>query len=148
MGHFSGVNQAQVFDSGNYFPWANAKYMVEIERCIVKKSRRAGEVFICEMKVLESNNSEMPKGVSGTWLVKLDNEDTAYPNLKQFALAAMGVDTNDKEAVNEHSKNVEEALDAACGEEQAFAATKLYLETVAHTTQKKTQFTKHTFSPA
>lgn len=147
MGHFDGVNKAPTFESGNYFPCVNARYTCEIKRVIVKKTQKSGTAFIAEMKVLKSSNKDMPEGSTGTWLQKMENETVAYPALKSFALAACGVDSNDKEAVAAASDQMEQVLDAAV-EKGALVGTKINLETRPHTTGKGAQFTKHLWSPA
>lgn len=134
MSYFKGVNQAQTFESGNFFPCANARYKVKVSRCLVKETRKIGAAFIAELEVLESAHPDMPAGVTGTWLVKLANKDTAYPNLKQFALACLGADGD-----------VEAALDLATGEDQAFAGIELSMETAPHTTKEGKQFTRVKF---
>lgn len=144
MGHFDGVNNATEFESGSYFPWANSKYKCEISRVLVKPARKGFNVFIVEMNVLESNNPEVTPGTSRSWLQKL-NIDGADSSLKAFAYAALGIDKDDKEA--KAKADAAQALEAAC-DKGAFNGITVYVETHAVITrERKTQFTRHTFSP-
>jgi hypothetical protein len=134
---FQGVNKAQTFESGSFFPCATAKYRLRVSRCLVKETQKIGLVFIAELEVLESTHPDMPAGVTGTYMIKLANKVTAYPNLKAFGQACMGTDGD-----------VEKALDLATGEEQAFAGILLDAETNPHTTKEGKQFTRFKFEPA
>jgi hypothetical protein len=134
---FKGVNQAQTFESGSFFPCATAKYRVKVSRCLVKETQKIGPVFIAELEVLESTHPDMPAGVTGTYLIKLSNKVTAYPNLKAFGQACMG-----------EAGDVEAALDLATGEQQAFSGIELSVETAPHVTKEGKQFTRFNFEPA
>lgn len=143
--HFAGVNNAAEFESGSYFPWADAQYTCEISRVLVKPARKGFNVFIVEMNVLESTHPEVQPGTSKSWLQKL-NVDGADGTLKAFAYAVLGIDKDDKEG--KASANPAKALEAAC-DRQAFNGIKIKVRTDAVITrEKKTQFTRHTFSPA
>lgn len=142
--YFDGVNNAPEFESGSYFPWADARYVCEISRVLVKPARKGFNVFIVEMNVLESGHPEVSPGTSKSWLQKL-NVDGADGALKSFAYAVLGIDKDDKDG--KAAANPAKALQAAC-DNGAFNGIKICLETTAVITrEKKAQFTRHTFSP-
>lgn len=141
--HFAGVNNAPDFETGKYFPWADSKYKCEISRVLVKPARKGFNVFIAELNVLESTNPDVTPGTSRSWLQKL-SVDGADSALKGFAYAALGIDKDDKDSKTK--VDAAKALEAAC-DKGAFNGIHIYVETSAVITrEKKTQFTRHTFS--
>lgn len=144
MGNFSGVGQAPLYESGTFFLPGN--YELSISRVLVKNTMKSGRCFIVEFAIEKSDNESMPAGSMGTWLQKLDNTVIAYPSLKAFTLAVVGVDKNDKEAVEAESPNVEKLLDAAV-DDGALNGMKVRLRAERTKTQKGADFTRHTWLP-
>lgn len=143
---FSGVSAAQLSESGSYFPYAKARYLCEVSRVLMKNSRKSGELFTVELKVLESTHPEVFEGETRTWQVKMSNVDTAPGNLKMFALAMMGVPTNDQKKVAAVLSKIEKALQEACDDGKYNGAI-VAIDCEPIRTKAGNDFTKCTFSP-
>jgi hypothetical protein len=143
------TNNAETFESGNYFPCVAATYVLEVSRVLTKTNRKKKDIFVAEFRVIESSNKDPEKqelglteGLTGSWVVNLES-DYAMSDLKSFALAALGFSKNDPKR---NEQDTDKALGLACTD-GAFEGIKVCLETSPHTTKAKTMFTKHMWSP-
>lgn len=139
------TNDVPVFESGNYFPAIAAEYLCEISSCKLKQNRKKKERFIVELEVLESNCSDVPVGMTMSWVVDTEDEDFAPRDLRGFALAALGFKKSDPNAAK---ADTDGALAMAVGEDQVFAETKVRVITKCHTTEVGGKFTRINFEPA
>jgi hypothetical protein len=105
--YFKGTKTAKVNERGEYL--GEGEYEVEIKRCHLFTARDKTEYFIVEMKVIESTNEKHAAGVDRNWMVKM-NQDTTDGNLKGFALAGLGVDKSDKEAIEKVEDGIPDTL--------------------------------------
>ena len=80
--YFKGTNTAAVFEKGTFL--APGNYLVEVERCLVKVTRKAGPAFIAELRILETSNPAHQIGQKVTWFQALKDADVSRPALKAF----------------------------------------------------------------
>lgn len=175
MGAFSGLRDAKMFERGTPlsarklganpahdknqpesdknepFLWAPQTFVLEIEKCLLKKTRKSGMGFIVEMRVLEPSPDPIahPVGSKRSWFQKMEDADVAFGAIKQFAAAASGVNPNDKEAVKTQIEPyVEDTMEQACDEgKNALKGAKLKAEVAHKRTQKNFEFSQHIFEP-
>ncbi len=119
---------------------------------------RNKELFICEFKILTSNNPSHAVGSSSSWFLK-DPSEGGSGDVKAFVLAAAGKDPRSVKDADEAAQLQATLLAyAAMGEAEAFKrlgipdtffiGAKLKLETYLIKTKAGTDFTKHVWSPA
>lgn len=98
MGLWDGLDSAEIFDQGNYFP--PGQYCVEINRCLSKRSRKTGQdLFIVECDVITSNNPVMSRGMRGSWCQGMKNRNVAMNAILAFVVQIFGLDKNDKDMI-------------------------------------------------
>lgn len=160
MGILDGLNEAKVFETGTFFETPEEhngfSYEVDVERILVKKTRKSGMCFIVETRVTASNSAKDPVGSRRTWLQKLEPSETAFPAVKSFMYALLGYNFagEDKEFC---IKQIDPQLskpdgtgitDAALSAAQPFAKRHMKLETLGIiTVEKKKLFTRHNWQP-
>lgn len=151
MGIWDGIEDAEIFDRGNYVK-PGFRGEVEIKRTLAKNTRQTGLAFICEMQVLKTNMPDQhPVGQKVTWFVKLANKDTAFPNIAAWAAACAGYEPHDRDAVKNNVMPVlKDLMEYATDnpDENDFVGQKVKLETVATLTKDKRDFTRYDFAPA
>lgn len=137
MGIFSGIKNAEYYESGKYV--APGLYLGEVLKVKQGMSRKKRGFFAVELRVLESSNSkDHPVGTDMTWMVMLD-QDAAMGNIKHFIAVAgdMSVDEVEEEDAND-----------AVSESNPLAGVKLRISAVNVKTLKGGDFTKVKFSSA
>lgn len=144
---FDGIENAEVFETGNYFP-PDGKFKCSLIRILVKKTQRSGPAFIAELKIEESNLEEVKSGTTRTFYQGLSDTNVAYPTILGFMSALLGVDSKDKEEFSEFKSNIKEILNEAGNFEGEAEDHPLYGETVEvetynKVTQKGSDFTVH-----
>lgn len=168
MGLFDGLDTAEVFERGNFFP-PGFRGKLEIKKTIAKKVRKGYNALIVEFKVLEVhapgdgyNEGDEENGVAKhplapvrvgekrTYFQKLDNRDVALPAILSFGAALVNVPLHDAEGLKKMAPGFSAALDAAT---DSPAENDLIGETVnvstRHTlTLAKKDFTLHEWSPS
>ena len=137
---FDGMDDAKVGESSVYYKPGN--YVVEVIKCLTKKSRKGANLFIAETKILKSNNDVRPPGTVCGWIVNL-GLDAALGNIKGFIGAAEGM--TDKDKINEEI--TKDVTIYAVSNENPLAGVKLNLEVVTVTTRANTDFNVHNWSP-
>jgi hypothetical protein len=140
----SGFKQAQTYDQGKYLD--PGQYKAEIVKTLVKDSRGSGTLFIAELRILESNHAEHSPGSKRSWVQKMQDKDIAFPAIKEFAMAVMGVSKNDTAAVSEFNEQCETLLDAAINE-NLFEGYTVAIECFHKETKKGNTFTVHQWYP-
>lgn len=91
MGRFAGLADVTVNGGGIYFEPGN--YLAEIKK-IVFKDTRAGETFIVESEICESDNPARPAGTKASWVVVINPKyrETCLADIKAFAAALLGIE--------------------------------------------------------
>ena len=149
MGAFAGMRDAKMYETGT--PLTVGVFAVEINKCILKNTRKSGLAFIAEMTVIETSDpAKHPAGSKRSWFQKMADLDVAHGSLKTFAAAILGFDPrSQKEEVKAKlDPEIEAIMDAACDEHQVFAGKKVRVEcTLTKTKEKKIDFTRHDWSP-
>lgn len=158
MGMFDGINEAPVFDKGNYLP-PGFIGIVEVVRTIGKNTQRSGPAFIVEMEIVEvfesgdedHELSPVKVGQKRTWFQKMSDKSVALPAVKAWAAACLGFSTTQKAEIEEEvSPELEDTLEYACDNEDdnPFVGIRLKLSTCNIITQKNKQnFTRYDFEP-
>lgn len=151
---FAGLRNANIFETGQYLA-ADGRYLLQIEKIILKETRKSGKGFIVECTVVETSNEEKdPVGAKRSWFQSMKDLDVAFPAIKAFLYAALGYDYSKKEDKEYLKAKVEPIIDTvtfqACDETRnPFKGRKVGVETTAKVTKEKKQnFTRHDFFPA
>lgn len=144
---FDGIENAQVFDRGKYLP-PDGKYKLSVVKTLVKNARKAGPSFIAEFIVEESNHPDVPVGDKRSWFQKLVDKDVAFPAIKEFMGALLGVDRNDKAAWKELEGKLKGILNEATNfegsnEDHPLHGMKIFVTTWQKQTKQDRDFTVH-----
>jgi hypothetical protein len=98
---WDGLPGAPVFEFGTYLNPGH--YDVLIDKVFTKTTQKSGDGFISEMQILTAQKRVEPEyaaidpspvGTSGTFYLKMQNQNTFLPNLKQFYCGIFGIDVN------------------------------------------------------
>jgi hypothetical protein len=150
MGLFTGIDGAEVFERGKYVK-PGFHGVLEVVKTIAKETRKSGDAFIVEFKIVETNMpAHHPMGSKATWFQKMVDKDVAYPAIAAWAAAMGGLDASDKKGIEEHVlPELEEALDAATDSprDNDFTGRLVRLDTELIQTRKGEDFTRYDFSP-
>lgn len=116
---FAAIATAEVYESGKFFELG--EHEVEIEKVILKNTRKSGEQMIFETRVLASKNPDGTEcaalGQKRTIMVSMQKTDTAFNNLLEIVAALFGVDKGDKEKIHAIRENAADILDDAVDED-------------------------------
>lgn len=149
---FKGLRNASVFERGVYLK-AGGDYLLEIEKCLVKETRKSGYGFIVELKVLESKGPDVnPVGSKATWFQSLRDKNVAFGAIKEFMYAVLGLDlanAADKKMIEETiDPQIEQMMEEAI-EGGKFNGLQVRVQTSSKlTAAKQVNFTVHTWRPA
>lgn len=151
-GAFSGIGTAQIGMGGVYFK--DGKYVVQVLRVFMLKSRNREDLFIVETVILWSTNLERPAGMKCSWVVNM-KLDAALGNIKEFLAACNGADPRNESEVrlvfqDAQGRDTTEAMaELSVSPDNPLAGVQVCLD--ATTKEKKTKpgevFTLHTWSP-
>lgn len=158
---FGGVGEAKMSNRGTWLEpvkmpdgsFTNGEYELEIQRCEYFTSRKKEEFFLVEYTVLESNNPAHAAGLTRVWMPKM-GEDMSESNLKGFILACLGIDKNDKAAIEKVKEDIPAALEAALDgpdkeNTNALKGTRIHASVKRIITKEKQQpFNAHEFAPS
>lgn len=141
---FAGAGEAELSDRGVYLE-PGGTYLLEVVKTIFKVTRKSGDAFIVEFKVLESDHPKHRVGSKATWFQSLKDKSVALPALKDFALKLFQIDDprSDDPTVVEFISNMDEMLMEACEQETPLAGYKIRVTTEAVVTKKGLDFTRH-----
>lgn len=89
--------------------YAPATYRLKILNTACIETRENGPAFTAELEVIESDNDKHPVGSKRNFYNGI-KDDTGFGNMKQFLLAAVGIDMNDKEAVDDFMTREEDGF--------------------------------------
>jgi len=153
---FGGLKQAGVSGRGNYFPYANAKYRLNISRFFYKSDRK--DVFVAELDVVEtlafsSSKSDVVPPAAGerrSWVVDMTKElNMVQRDVNGFVLATIGVNVNNKPEAERALDQIEGLVQFAISDANPFGGSPLDLETFEHKTKGKgNDFTVHNWIPS
>lgn len=131
--------------AGNYFPPVDAEYDVEIG-AVKHKTGHEGQSVIVELRVIGSNNPEIPVGTSKSTAWNLTkHKEMALNNVKSFVCGIYGISEGDKSPetkarVNLISKRMVEA-------DNPLMSAKVHLTTWNKPTKKNAPFTACKWAP-
>jgi len=141
---------------GNYFPYANAKYKLNISRFFYKSDRK--DVFVAELDVVEtlafsSSKSDVVPPAAGerrSWVVDMTKElNMVQRDVNGFVLATIGVNVNNKPEAERALDQIEGLVQFAISDANPFGGSPLDLETYEHKTKGKgNDFTIHNWTPS
>lgn len=146
---WDGIEDAEIFERGNYVK-PGFDGIVEMRRTIAKSTLKTGLAFIVEMRALESNLTDHPVGSKLTWFQKMTDKTVAFPAVKAWVAACLGLEAHQKEEIERDvSPHVKELMKQATDNPDAndFVGIKLRLRTTQVKTQKGLDFTRYDFSP-
>lgn len=158
---FKGIGEAKIVERGNpltataerqpdgttkHLP---AQYELEVIKCELVHAREGYDAFVATFKVLSSTNPDVKVGDKGrTWFQKMV-DDTGKSAVKSFALAVLGIPSQNEDEVKAASAGLPELMAKAVGKENVFGGNKVHARVDQIITVKKQQpFNRHTFSPA
>ena len=159
MSYFEGIGDTALFESGVYLT-SGGMYELEVQKILVKKTRKSGLGFIVEFKVISaSGGSEVlekhPEGSQATWFQKMSDKDVAFPAIKEFFVGLMDINMNNEEEKEEFNNNLETILDEATewepnpedpNEQHPLHGQMVHCETYSKLTEKNLDFTVHKWS--
>lgn len=157
MGLFDGIEKAEIFERGRYFP-PDFRGVVEVKKTIAKDSIKSGLGFIVELEVVEVERpgkadhelSPVTVGEKRTWWQGMKDKTVAFPSIKEFVAALSGFERHEKKAIEESvSPVLSGVLDHATENPDAndLVGCRLRLETSHKLTKNKSDFTIHTWGP-
>ena len=138
MGNFGGIGGVDTFERGTWIS-PNGIYVLAVQKLLVKETRKSGDGFIVEFKVVESNHPRHAVDSKVTWI-------------KEFMISLMHVDMSEPSEKEDFNATLEDLLDEATSYEGADSDHPLHgqtirCETVLKKTQKGNDFTVHNWSP-
>jgi hypothetical protein len=150
MGHFDGIEKAKIFGTGVYLQ-PDQLYKLKVLKTEVIKTREKGDAFIADFEVIESTSPQDPVGSTRNMYISLlKNKDTAFSNIVQFLVAALGVDysTPDgkKFAEEDIIPGAKALLDEAC-EKNTLASKVVRCQSQSKTSKENRAYTRLNFSP-
>lgn len=104
--------KSPVFNKGNYLK-PGGQFRLRITNSFGKKTQQIGFVFIVEFEILESSLDSQKAGSKGSWMQKLSDENIAFPAIKEFLIALLGIDMSDEEEMDEFNDSCEELMENA-----------------------------------
>lgn len=157
-GIFSGAKGMKLSESGVFFT-APFKGEVRVDR-VVHKQGRKGVFYIVEATVVSvAQSATNPKtgkytdnvGDKRSWVQSLKDQDVGFRAVKQFCLAASGIDSkssDDAERAKEFENECEDIMSSSCTD-GIFNGAVLPLEVIEIITKEKKQpFALHMWGPA
>lgn len=150
---FAGLRDKNIHENGQYLE-AGGRYKLEVQKIILKETRKSGKGFIVECTVLESSNLDKdPVGAKRSWFQSMKDLDVAFPAIKAFLYAVLGYDYGDPKQKEYLKAKVDPVIETitfeACDEtKNPFKGRTVGVETTAKITKEKKQnFTRHDFFP-
>src|SRR5215472_14584830 len=115
---FSGLRNASVFERGVFLQ--PGTYTLEINKCLVKETRKSGDGFIVEFTVRQSTSDQHPVGTKASWFQALKDKDVAFGAIKEFLYAVLGMRwPDDRERIlKEVDPVLEQLIDSSLPTEQ------------------------------
>lgn len=131
----------------NYF--TPGEYLVEIVAIkLILRRKQKDFMFIAETKIIESEGAEAkPKGKLVAWTMKM-HLDAAGQNIKEFLVAASGIDPANTEAVDGSDEDWDAIYLAALEDDQPFRGTRLRVSASNRTAESGNEYVRCRFLPA
>jgi len=141
---FAGTAEAELSERGIYLT-AGGTYLLEVKKTIFKTTRKSGDAFIVEFRVVESDMPQHRPGSRATWFQSLRDRSVALPSIKAFMLALFQIESGDLETpeVQGFLATLDETLMEACETETMFEGHRVRVSTEAVVTKKGLDFTRH-----
>jgi len=141
-----GVGKAELFEKGKYLN--PGLYVLAVKKTIFKSTRKSGDAFIVEFEVLESSDEENHAvGSTCTWYQGLRDKEVAFPAIKDFMRNLLGINPDDKAAMQEFADGIDKMLHQAINNPDLFEGTRIRVETyMIKTKAKGLDFTVHKWS--
>lgn len=150
--NWKNLKNANIFGKGNYLPPGN--YKLKLLKMFSKGTRNKGEALIVDFEVVESDNDKVPVGQKRNWYQGLQDQDVAFPAIKEFLLSLLAIDQDDEEEMGRFEDKIE-ALMEECGDEKwekkdesqhPLNGRTIAVECFMKKTQKGSDFTVHKWS--
>lgn len=136
------IASSKVSSGGVYFLPGN--YLVSVVKAFLMNSRKGVPLVVVECEILESDNSERAAGTRASWVVNM-SQDAGPGNVKGFIAAALGIDANDTNRVDEEV--TPEFVDEAFSESNPLLDVRLRLQCSLVKTRAGSDFTRHVWIP-
>jgi hypothetical protein len=134
----AGLNGAQMYESGNYFPCETAEADCRVVDVILKNSQKNGAVLILELETLQSTSTNNPPGSKHGVVFKLANRQVAFPQLLECAGAILGYDKSIPEhfqAINTKLSGMLEQIWNEASKAKTFNGKLVHVSTFPHQTK-------------
>jgi hypothetical protein len=146
---FAGAKGMTMSEQGVYFtPGFDGE--VKILHCLIKRSRKSGDLYLVECVVTKSSSAEHPVGAKRTWIQGLKDADIGFRSVKSFCVAVLGLSPKkpeDEAKLKAFEEQCEEVMTASA-QENAFKDSVVHLETTQKPTLAGKPFTLHVWTPA
>jgi len=157
MGLFDGIDNAEVFERGRYFP-PGFRGVVEVKRTISKETVKSGIGFIVEFEIVRVDRPGKPDhelspvvvGEKRTWFQKMSDKTVAFPAVLAWAAGVAGYAAHEKDAIeSEVASGLGAVLNHATDNpaDNDFVGARVIVETSHKLTRNKTDFTVHEWIP-
>lgn len=146
MGLFRNVGAADVNFGGKYFD-EDCAFIVRVEKCITKKSRKKEDLFIVECTVVETTSEKNAVGSRASQVIKL-SQDAAPGNVKAVVAAMNGLNPDVKDELDSVPEDDWETLcDYMVSRDNPAKGVYMALATTLLKTKDGGDFTKHNWTP-
>jgi hypothetical protein len=150
---FAGTSAADMTQGGQFLPWVNASYTVELGELKIEQSRAGKQLFFISFSILQApEGAEVAIGGEYQQCINLSNVDTAEGNSKGFFLPAIKALAETKgadpaavtdEAMKANPAHFDAMMGEGVGPSQPFIGRRLHLTTIPKTTRAGNNFTLH-----
>ena len=135
---FTGIEKAQTYGASQYLK--PGQYTLTVDNVSVIDSKRTPgrRYFLVEFCVVATDSDYYKEGDTVSWMVDLSRADTAFPNIKGFAVALLD-NINEDEVTSE-------AMDALISDDQPARGLSVCANAFEITTRAGNPFTKVVWS--
>lgn len=156
MSDWKNIGKAKIFgSSGQYLP-PGGKFKLRFLKCFTKTTRKSGDALIVDFEVLESDLEEVKVGQNRNWYQSLQDEDIAFPAIKQFVMTLLCIDESDSDMMEQFEESLDELMEEAGDSkwerstvdptDHPFHGRTIHCDTHSKITEKnKKEFTVHTW---
>lgn len=144
MGLFDKISDADPSNGGVYFN-AGHRYLAEVEKCLVKLSRKGDQLFIAELRVVESDDARLTPGMKASWIVNF-KQDASLGNILWFLGACSGIKVEDTARMKKEI--TKEVAEFAVTEANPMAGKRVRFDVQGVKTKAGKDFSKHCWEPA
>lgn len=146
MGIFDGINEAPVFSKGQKLP-DGSDSLVVIDKCeLIKSQQRKGvDIFVVEY-IVESSNTAVV-GSRYSWTQYMNDQNVAFPALKQFVLAVFGANKEKDPIGYRDIEGKTDAILTAAVSNDYLKGQKVRVAVHGKKTKENRDFLAHNFRP-